>query len=289
MANLRQSVPENVPGDFFVDATCIDCDACRQIAPATFAEAAETSYVRHQPDDAPERRDALRALLSCPTGSIGCTGEDDVQAVAGDFPLLIDGPVSYCGFNSAKSFGGNSYFVRRPGGNWLIDSPRFLPQLVRRIEDLGGIARIFLTHQDDVADAAKFARHFGAERIIHREELEAQPDAERVIDGLEPVEVEPGMLVIPTPGHTAGHCCLLVDERYLFTGDHLYWDRDAGHLAAFPDYCWYSWPLQVRSMDRLAQHRFEWVLPGHGQRCRLDSAEMHRQLADLTEAMQAMS
>ena len=49
MANLKKRVPENVPGDFFVDSTCIDCDACRQIAPAVFGEAAETSFVKAQP------------------------------------------------------------------------------------------------------------------------------------------------------------------------------------------------------------------------------------------------
>jgi ferredoxin len=48
MANLKKRVPENVPGDFFVDSTCIDCDACRQIAPAVFGEAAETSFVKRQ-------------------------------------------------------------------------------------------------------------------------------------------------------------------------------------------------------------------------------------------------
>ena len=42
MANPRKCVPENVAGDFFVDTTCINCDACRQIAPAVFAEAAAT-------------------------------------------------------------------------------------------------------------------------------------------------------------------------------------------------------------------------------------------------------
>ena len=46
MANPRKRVPENVPGDFFVDSTCIDCDACRQIAPSVFGEAAETSFVK---------------------------------------------------------------------------------------------------------------------------------------------------------------------------------------------------------------------------------------------------
>jgi hypothetical protein len=30
MAIPRKRVPENVPGDFFVDSTCIDCDSGRQ-------------------------------------------------------------------------------------------------------------------------------------------------------------------------------------------------------------------------------------------------------------------
>ena len=50
MANLALRLPENIPGDFFVDSTCIDCDACRQIAPATFAEDSEASFVYRQPE-----------------------------------------------------------------------------------------------------------------------------------------------------------------------------------------------------------------------------------------------
>ena len=80
MANPKKRVRENVPGDFFVDSTCIDCDACRQIAPTVFGEAAQTSYVKAQPAPG-ERRQAIRALLSCPTGSIGCLGDDDVKAL----------------------------------------------------------------------------------------------------------------------------------------------------------------------------------------------------------------
>ena len=38
MALLERRVDENVDGDFFVDDSCIDCDACRQIAPATFRD-----------------------------------------------------------------------------------------------------------------------------------------------------------------------------------------------------------------------------------------------------------
>src|ERR1700716_1599232 len=100
MANPRKRVPENLSGDFFVDSTCIDCDACRQIAPALFGEAAATSFVKAQPTSSTDRRRALQALLACPTGSIGCIADDDVKAVMKDFPLLVEGPVFYCGSNS---------------------------------------------------------------------------------------------------------------------------------------------------------------------------------------------
>ncbi|MDQ3651793.1 MAG: ferredoxin, partial [Acidobacteriota bacterium] len=38
MADPARRLAENVAGDFFVDGTCIDCDACRQIAPTTFRD-----------------------------------------------------------------------------------------------------------------------------------------------------------------------------------------------------------------------------------------------------------
>lgn len=285
MANPKKRVAQNVPGDFFVDSTCINCDACRQIAPAVFGETGETSFVKTQPVSGANRRQALQALLACPTGSIGCLGDDDPKAVMQDFPLVVEEPVCYCGYNSPKSFGGNSYFVRHPAGNWLIDSPKFVTPLVRQLEALGGIAHIFLTHRDDVADAERYARHFGSRRIIHRDELSSQPGAEIVLDGRGPWELAPDFLVISTPGHTKGHCVLLFQERFLFTGDHLDWDRDEQHLAASEDYCWYSWPLQTKSMAGLAEYRFEWVLPGHGQRVYLPAVEMRQQMRRLAKSM----
>ncbi len=285
MANLAKRVPENVPGDFFVDSTCIDCDACRQLAPEFFSQAPDTSFVSLQPETPEDRRAALHALLSCPTGSIGCLGSDDVKAVMADFPLLVEDSVYYCGFNSPKSFGANSYFIRHPDGNWLIDSPKFIKPIVRQLEELGGVDFIFLTHRDDVADAGRFADHFQAMRIIDRRELDSQPDAEIILDGDEPTHVAGDFMVIPTPGHSEGHCCLLFAERFLFTGDHLYWDRDQQQLAAFRDYCWYSWEVQRDSMRKLAQFSFEWILPGHGQRVQLPASTMAEQMAQLVDRM----
>jgi glyoxylase-like metal-dependent hydrolase (beta-lactamase superfamily II) len=251
------------------------------LAPGVFGETGETSFVHTQPKLPHERRQALQALLACPTGSIGTLGDDDPRTAMRDFPLTIEEPVSYCGFNSRKSYGGNSYFIHDPKGNWLIDSPKYLGPLANEIERRGGLSYIFLTHRDDVADAAQYAKRFAARRIIHRKELAFQPDAEMQIEGDAPVEIAPGYVVIPTPGHTAGHCCLLFRNRFLFTGDHLDWDRDEQRLAASEDYCWHSWRQQIDSIERLASYDFEWILPGHGQRVHLPLPEMQEQMRRL--------
>ena len=287
LAERAKSVVENVPGDFFVDETCIDCDACRQLASHVFADAGGHSYVSHQPATSEQRRAAFRALVACPTASIGSSDTNGARDAVRDFPLELEDGVFYCGFNSEKSYGGNSYFVRRASGNWMIDSPRFTQPLVRAIEKLGGIRHIFLTHRDDVADAAKWAARFGAGRIIHRHELRSQPGAERVIEGDNAVQLEPGYLAIPTPGHTRGHCVLLCEERFLFTGDHLWWDRDEQRLGAGRQVCWWDWPHQMESMARLAAYRFEWVLPGHGDRVKLPPERMRTEIDALVLRMSA--
>lgn len=284
MANEQKLVKENIDGHFFVDTTCINCDTCRQLAPEVFADQGEFSYVYRQPQGLAEEVDAMRALLSCPVGSIGNRATEKPD-VSGDFPLSLTANVFYCGFNSPKSYGGNSFFVVDPGGNWLIDSPRFLPHLVKRFTALGGIKYIFLSHRDDVADAEKYAKAFGAQRIIHRHELASQPDAELVIDESEAVDFGDNFKIIVTPGHTQGHMVLLYRDNVLFTGDHLSYDPDRKVLCAHEDYCWYSWGEQIKSMKRLSEYDFEWVCAGHGNRVHLPLIEMKTQLKALIERM----
>src|SRR5215469_2616 len=278
MADPKLRVIENVEGRFFVDSTCIDCDTCRQLAPDTFADQGDHSYVHKQPRSPAEEEAAFRALVACPTGSIGSPDKRGAAQAVGDFPMPLAPGVSYCGFNSPKSFGGNSYFVEHPEGNWLVDSPRFIEHLVRRFAERGGIRYIFLTHRDDVADASKWAERFRATRIIHRFELASQPGSEWVIEGWAPVHLAREFTAIPTPGHTRGHCALLYRDEFLFSGDHLWWSRMRGRLAASRDVCWHSWREQVASVRLLQEHSFEWVLPGHGQRVRLPRDEMRRQV-----------
>ncbi|HEY9732170.1 MAG TPA: MBL fold metallo-hydrolase [Drouetiella sp.] len=289
MADINKVVPDNTAGNFFVDTTCINCDTCRQLAPRSFADQGEYSFVFQQPEDAADVRAATRALLCCPTGSIGTTETNQAKEVMEDLPLQLEEDVYYSGFNSPKSYGGNSFFIKHPQGNWLIDSPKFLPHLVKQFRQLGGIKYLFLTHQDDVAEAERYATEFGAERIIHRAEISAQPDAEVVIDGSNAVDFADEFTIIPVPGHTRGHMVLLYRNKFLFTGDHLAHDPQLAELIAFRRHCWYSWEEQIESMQRLTNYDFEWVLAGHGNRVKLPAEEMRRQLVQLVELMKLPS
>lgn len=279
MASISKKLSNNVEGDYFVDSSCINCDTCRQLESSVFSERDGYSFVLKQPFTIKEVAMSEIAIIACPSGSIGKNSGVDRRALQGRLPLLIDDNVYYNGFNSPKSYGANSYFITHEDGNWLVDSPRYSSHLVSEFEKKGGVKYIFLTHRDDVADAEKYAKKFGSRRIIHHDDLDAQKDAERKITGIDVVEIGEDFKIIPTPGHTKGHQVLLYKNKFLFTGDHLYWRRDWDRLRASRSYCWWSWDEQVKSMVRLSKHDFEWILPGHGQRINLDKDEMRVEMA----------
>ncbi len=271
MARAERRLPENAPGAFFVDDSCIDCDACRQIAPATFARSPEhgMSYVRAQPAGDGEAR-AMMALVACPTASIGTAPKRLVGAAVDAFPERLEDDAYYCGWHSADSYGAASYLIVRPRGNVLVDSPRASRPLAARIAALGGIATMVLSHRDDVADHAWWAERFGCTRVMHAADARGI-GVERRIDGDAPVALDDELTIIPVPGHTRGSIALLHRDRFLFTGDHLWWDEDDERLDMGRGVCWYSWTEQLRSLRRLADYRFQWVLPGHGRRFRAPS------------------
>ena len=135
---------------------------------------------------------------------------------------------------------------------------------------------------------SRWADRFGARVWIHADDAGAAPFATDRFDGERRGAIEPGVVAIPTPGHTRGSTVFLVDGRYLFTGDSLAWSHDRQDLTAFRDACWWSWPAQADSLARLAEgHRFAWVLPGHGARVHDDPEVLHRRLVSLVERMRA--
>ena len=77
MADPSDKVEGSVPGKFYVDASCIDCDVCRTTAPENF-EANEDegfSYVCKQPENDDELAQVEEAMESCPVEAIGDDGE----------------------------------------------------------------------------------------------------------------------------------------------------------------------------------------------------------------------
>ena len=76
MADPNDRVPENVPGTYYVDTNCIDCDVCRDTAPENFMRSDENSYsfVYKQPESDEERALCDEAMCCCPVEAIGNDG-----------------------------------------------------------------------------------------------------------------------------------------------------------------------------------------------------------------------
>jgi glyoxylase-like metal-dependent hydrolase (beta-lactamase superfamily II) len=288
MARPDARHPDNVDGDWFADTRCIDCDVARHYAPELIgADRDGLSVVIRQPRSPEEEAAMWRAAVACPTQSIGTTTRK--RPPADVFPWRLTGGVHLCGYNDESSFGAHSYVVQRPAGNVMVDAPRWSRRLVERLDDLGGVDHVLLSHRDDVADADRYAEHFGARVWIHHDDARAAPFATDLVEGLDPVDVDTGVRLIPTPGHTRGSVVYLVDDDLLFTGDTLHLDRHRQRLDVFAGATWFSWDELARSMARLAgQARFRWVLPGHGKWGSGDPDDLHRQLRHLAEDMVAV-
>lgn len=77
MADKADKWPENVPGKFYVDEQCIDCDLCRETAPDFFTRNDDGGYsfVFKQPVTAADKDLCLEAMEGCPVEAIGDDGD----------------------------------------------------------------------------------------------------------------------------------------------------------------------------------------------------------------------
>ncbi len=78
MADKAVKYTDNAPGVFYVDNTCIDCDACREAAPSNFTrnDGGGYSYVDKQPESEDEYQLCLDAMEGCPVEAIGEDGDE---------------------------------------------------------------------------------------------------------------------------------------------------------------------------------------------------------------------
>ena len=73
MADKKEAWEENAPGKFFVDKTCIACDACVIAAPGNFKmnEDDGHAFLSKQPGSASEEDQCREAMEGCPVEAIG--------------------------------------------------------------------------------------------------------------------------------------------------------------------------------------------------------------------------
>ncbi|MEW2299035.1 ferredoxin [Streptomyces sp. NPDC006655] len=272
-----------------VDGRCTNCDVARQLAPGLVAEVAGRSAVLRQPRDEAEAARLHAAAHACPTRSVRPPG-GRLDPARDPFPMPLDdgagtgtGTVLLCGHNSPHTAGANSYLLRRPDGtSMMIDTPRWSPVLAARYEASGPVTEVLLTHRDHAAHGRRYADRFGARLWIHEGDLDAAPDADRVLRGTEPAEIGAGVLALPFPGHTRGSVVYLADERCCFSGDSFYWSRTTADIEVVDSVTWYSIRELAASLARAADRlRFEWLLPGHGDRRRLSRADMAARVRNL--------
>ncbi len=78
MADIDDKNENNVPGKFYVDSSCIDCDLCRDSAPDFFSRDDDEgmSVVCKQPVTEDEIELCERIMGDCPVGAIGDDGEE---------------------------------------------------------------------------------------------------------------------------------------------------------------------------------------------------------------------
>lgn len=86
-------------------------------------------------------------------------------------------------------------------------------------------------------------------------------DIPRVIKPYEKDQSIEGVTVIPTPGHTPGHVCLLYND-ILFAGDLV--KNKRGTLGPFPGPWNWDSGLASDSVEKMSGISVKWVCPAHG-------------------------
>ncbi len=244
------------------------------------------AYFQRQPVGEEEEMQAWRAALACPTGSV--LAPHGLKMPDGVFPQELAPNMYRLGYNDNATAGAHPFFIRSSTGlNFLIDGPRYVPKLVEFFEQQGGLDHVLLTHRDDVGASAKYAERFGAKLWIHEHDRSASPEATDILTGYAITEPIPGVTIIPIPGHTIGSVAFLIDER-LFVGDSLNWEITDKRLWSNPLRCWDDWEMQLRSLRRLQDFRFNFLLAGHGGSIGLPPERMQAELATSLDVLDTM-
>lgn len=254
-------LPGNAPGDWYVDATCIDCGTCRRLAPQTFEAAKGTSVVVHQPRTPDAVQRAGMALLACPVGAIGAPSRTDLRESRDALPERVDDDVYDVGYASSRAGGAAAWLLRHPEGNVLVDVPRFARPLLTKLSELGGVRWMVITHRAAAGEHAAWARHFKATRVMHAADVDASATDMEQVTTTE-LSLAPDLRVIPVPGPTPGSMAVLWEGRVAVAGRLLSGTPD-GRLA--PSSLEATSQEHWRSAEALCRRGFRRLFPSHGR------------------------
>lgn len=176
-----------------------------------------------------------------------------------------------------ETLGGTAYLLKRSPqsshANVLVDCPSYSDEMRDRLQALGGVRWLVLTHRAAIGVPASktgavtaIARDFNCEIVIQEQEAYLLPHLSLTTFHRD-LHLAPDLHAIWTPGHSPGSSCLFVnaDGGVLFTGRHLLPDAN-GHPVPQRQANTFHWPRQLRSIETLLDNipapAPTWICPG---------------------------
>jgi hypothetical protein len=190
--------------------------------------------------------------------------------------------------NGGKGFGYTHFVVRAPG-NLVLDASRVgsISDSFDTLAAMGGVAAAVISDRHLGGPSTnQIAERFGARIYCSQIEAEAmghRANAVTITEAL-PLErrtIEGDLLLVPTPGHTAGQFSTLVPlpcGRVLFTADFVYRAKGAWRPGNN------SRKKMKASFEGLRDLKFDYVVPWTGY----DPAETFVEIKDVNAAVDAM-
>ncbi len=128
-------------------------------------------------------------------------------------------------FSNSPRFGigPNGYLIQHPGGNVFFDGTAYYsPDALDFIESLGGIQWLSASHPHAYGALWQLQERFAPTVVIQVQDLPWTNAFQTAWPFDEKLELAPGLTLIHTGGHFAGHTILhWADRRLLFAGDML--------------------------------------------------------------------
>jgi len=165
------------------------------------------------------------------------------------------------------------YLLRDKGHNVMVDVPPYDEELATQLTVIGGPRLMIITHancdEEDFCHHDKWKEVFpDCCRMMHGLDMDPSTRFVEIVlrGGMKSWNIGEDIEVIPTPGRTAGHVCVLYRPKgalggALLSGGMVGYDVEKRQVDAFPEKNAHSLVVQQESLCQLAEKEFEWLLP----------------------------